>query len=141
MKIEEIERIIKIKKPLLFIDKVVELEKGNKTTCIKLFTYNENFFQGHFEGNPIVPGTILIECMLQSLKLAYFSQYDFDEEVFLLFYIPIVTFKKRVIPGDELKSEVMITLLKNELMGEVRSFVEGINVCSLTIKLNKKWKI
>ena len=136
MNLIEIEEIIKIYRPLLYIDKVVDLQKGKSATCVKLFTYNENFFQGHFVGNPIVPGTVLIECMLQSVKLVFYSGYGFNNNSALFYNVPVVNFKKKVLPGDELVIEVLFTWGDNNLFIDVVSFVEGAEVCNLKIKLN-----
>jgi 3-hydroxyacyl-[acyl-carrier-protein] dehydratase len=137
MNLIEIEETIKIYRPLLYIDKVVDLQKGKSATCVKLFTYNENFFQGHFVGNPIVPGTILIECMLQSVKLVFYSEYGFYINSALYYDIPVVNFKKKVLPGDELTIEVLLKSGDNNFFIDVVSFVGGTEVCNLKLKITK----
>jgi 3-hydroxyacyl-[acyl-carrier-protein] dehydratase len=133
IKIAEIEKIINIKRPLLFLDKVLEMEKGDKVKCVKMFSYNENFFQGHFLGNPIVPGTILIECMIQSIKLMYFSEFTYNDKLFYSCSLPIVNFRKSVIPGDELIIEGKLIEKKDFFTGVVKCNVNELEVCNLTI--------
>lgn len=135
IKISEIENIINIKRPLLFLDKVLELEKGQKIKCIKNFSYNEDFFQGHFLGNPIVPGTILIECMVQSIKLMYFSKFTYNNKLFYSCSFPIVNFRKSVIPGDELIIEGKLIEKNGFFTGVVKCNVNELEVCNLSINL------
>ena len=135
IEIAEIEKIINIRRPLLFLDKVLKMEKGNSVTCLKMFSYNENFFQGHFIGNTIVPGTILIECMLQSIKLIYFSEYIFNEKLFFSCTLPVVNFRKSVAPGDELIIEAKLFEECSFISGQVKCFVDGSEVCNLKINL------
>lgn len=133
--IKEIENTINIRRPLLYLDKVLNLEKGKKATCVKMFSYNENFFQGHFQGNPVVPGTILIECMIQSVKLLCFNEFTFDDQMFYSCKIPIVNFKKSVTPGDQMIIESTILEENLFLHGQVKCFVENNEVCNLKINL------
>lgn len=135
IEIAEIEKIINIKRPLLFLDKVLEIKKRDKVKCVKLFSYNENFFQGHFLGNPIVPGTILIECMIQSIKLIYFSEFTYNDKLFYSCSFPIVNFRKSVIPGDELIIEGKLIEKNGFFTGMAKCNVNEQEVCNLSINL------
>jgi len=62
---EEIVKILPHRYPFLLVDRVTELETGKRVKGIKNVTINEPFFQGHFPGNPIMPGVLIIEAMAQ----------------------------------------------------------------------------
>ena len=72
MDIKEIQSIIPHRYPFCLIDRVLELEEGKKITAIKNVTMNENFFQGHFPGEPVMPGVLIIEAMAQAGAVAIF---------------------------------------------------------------------
>ena len=61
----EIQKIIPHRYPFLLVDRVVELEEGKRAVGIKNVTANEPFFQGHFPGNPIMPGVLIVEALAQ----------------------------------------------------------------------------
>lgn len=70
--IKKIENILPQRYPFLFIDKVIKFDASQGTiTCLKNFTTNDYFFQGHFPGNPVVPGVIIIEAMAQASILGF----------------------------------------------------------------------
>lgn len=116
---------------LNFIDKIIKLDCGTSVECIKVFSYNESYMQGHFYNNPIVPGTILIECMLQALSILCRSKNTIHGKILKANTFPVINFKRTVIPGDELSISAII---ENELDGritaKVNSKVEGVEVCS-----------
>ncbi len=66
----EIQNIIPHRYPFLLIDKVIEVEPGKKAVAIKNVTINEPFFQGHFPGNPIMPGVLIVEALAQTACVA-----------------------------------------------------------------------
>ncbi|MCP4714206.1 MAG: 3-hydroxyacyl-ACP dehydratase FabZ [Deltaproteobacteria bacterium] len=107
--IKEIMEHIPHRYPFLLVDRVVELEKGQRIVCIKNVTINEPFFQGHFPGEPIMPGVLIVEAMAQSSGILHFLSTDGTEvksaEIRFL-GIDKCRFRRPVIPGDQLRFEI-----------------------------------
>jgi len=106
--ISEICELIPHRYPFLMVDRIVELEKGKRIVGIKNVTINESFFQGHFPIKPIMPGVMVCEAMAQ--VGAIFAKCSADEEdnrVFLLTGLDRVKFKNAVVPGDQLRLELL----------------------------------
>lgn len=108
---QDITRILPHRYPFLLVDRVTELELGKRVVGLKNVTFNEPFFQGHFPGNPIMPGVLIIEGMAQTGGiLARLSQPRAMEkggggETFFV-SIDKVKFRRPVVPGDTLRFEV-----------------------------------
>ena len=108
----EIIKILPHRYPFLLVDRVTELEPGERVVGIKNVTANEPFFQGHFPGNPIMPGVLIIEAMAQvGGVLARFSLPDPPEgslsKTVYFMSMDKVKFRKPVIPGDQLRFELV----------------------------------
>lgn len=93
--------------PFLLVDTITELEPGKRVVGVKNVTSNEPFFQGHFPGNPIMPGVLIVEAMAQvGGVLAHLAKSDSEEEgkpsMFFFMSMDKVKFRKTVIPGDQL---------------------------------------
>jgi beta-hydroxyacyl-ACP dehydratase FabZ len=109
---EEITKILPHRYPFLLVDRITELEPGKRVKGIKNVTINEPFFQGHFPGNPIMPGVLIIEAMAQvGGVLAGFSMPENmgKEGPRKLYFVSIdqVKFRKPVVPGDQLVFELV----------------------------------
>ncbi|HDY68355.1 hypothetical protein LCGC14_2990630 [marine sediment metagenome] len=105
---EEIRKLVPQKYPFLFIDKVVEFQKGSKIVCLKNITGNESFFVGHFPDFAIMPGVLILEAMAQASIILFRKSFDADKDkdkVFLLASAN-VRFSKPVFPGDQLILEI-----------------------------------
>ncbi len=93
--------------PFLLIDRVLEIVPGEKIVALKNVSMNEPFFQGHFPGNPIMPGVLIVEAMAQAGGVLFSSQ--LKEKHGNLFYfmgMDKVKFRKMVVPGDQIILEV-----------------------------------
>ncbi len=105
--VKEIMEYLPHRYPFLLVDRVVEIEKNKRAVGIKNVTINEPFFQGHFPGNPIMPGVLIIEAMAQvSGTLAIRSGVKGRSTVFMS--IEKAKFRKPVVPGDQMRIEVNV---------------------------------
>jgi 3-hydroxyacyl-[acyl-carrier-protein] dehydratase len=103
---QEIMAIIPHRYPFLLIDRILELEPGVHAVGEKLVTANEPQFQGHFPGNPIMPGVLIVEALAQTGAVAALSLPDNAGKLALFAGIDGVRFKRIVRPGDTLRLEV-----------------------------------
>ncbi|HQV72705.1 MAG: 3-hydroxyacyl-ACP dehydratase FabZ [Dokdonella sp.] len=95
--------------PFLLIDRVTAWEPGKRLTAIKNVTYNEPFFQGHFPGNPVMPGVLVIEALAQASGTLVQLSATKDPSQAALFYLVKIDkarFSRVVVPGDQLVLEV-----------------------------------
>ena len=108
MNIKEIQKLLPHRYPFLLVDRIIEIQTGVKAVGIKNVTVNEGFFQGHFPGQPIMPGVLIIEAMAQVAGiLAFGSGANLGKSVYFM-SIEKAKFRKPVIPGDQLRLEVNI---------------------------------
>ncbi len=112
MDIKEIMEIIPHRYPFLLIDKVVEIEEGKKIVAIKNVTMNEQFFQGHFPVEPVMPGVLIIEAMAQAGACAILSMEEYKGKIAYFGAINNAKFRDKVVPGDTLRLEVELLKLK-----------------------------
>jgi 3-hydroxyacyl-[acyl-carrier-protein] dehydratase len=136
MDILEIQRWIPHRYPFLLIDRVLNLVPNETITTIKNVTANEEFFEGHFPGHPVMPGVLIMESMAQTA--AVFARYSEPEllknKTFYLVGADNFKWKKMVVPGDQLTIVMKSVKKRNPLWimdGEV--FVDGKVVASGTL--------
>ena len=110
MDITEIMAIIPHRYPFLLVDRIIELEPGKRAVGIKNVTRNEEFFNGHFPGNPIMPGVLIVEHAAQVGGVLLLSTMLDQGKLALFAGIDEVKFRRKVIPGDQIVTEV--TLLR-----------------------------
>ena len=112
---EEIKQYLPHREPFLFLDKCEIIEIGIKGIGYRKFLPNEFFFQGHFPGNPIVPGVILVEALAQTAGIVVSeSLKKYNEKSVLFMSVNKAKFRKPVIPNDKIIFEVnFINSVKN----------------------------
>lgn len=124
--IKQIMDIIPQRPPFLMIDRVEEFVPGKSAIAYKNVTMNEPFFQGHFPGNPIMPGVLMIEALAQTGAVAILSQEETRGKNALFGGVDKLKFKRQVVPGDVLKLEVNIIKQKGPVgVGEAIATVDG----------------
>lgn len=123
---EEIKKIIPQRPPFLMIDEVEEYIPGERATAYKYVDEKEWYFQGHFPGNPIMPGVLITESLAQTGAVAILSVEEYKGKNALFAGIDKMKFKKIVVPGDKLKLEVKIIKQKGPIgVGEAIATVDG----------------
>lgn len=129
MYINEIKEILPHRYPFLLIDKVISME-GNKIVAIKNVTVNENYFQGHFPAEAVMPGVLIIEALAQTGAVAILSKNEFKGKIAYFAGIDKAKFRRKVIPGDILRLEVEITKLRGRAgIGYGIAYVDDKKVC------------
>ena len=123
---KEIMEIIPHRHPFLLIDAIEELEPGKRAVGKKCVTYNEPFFAGHFPGEPVMPGVLIVEALAQTGAVAILSQPDFKGKTAYFGAINNARFKQKVTPGDVLMLELEIVKQKGPVgVGEAVASVAG----------------
>ncbi len=129
--IKEILSILPHRYPFLLVDKITALVPGEKAAGKKNVTINEPFFQGHFPGEPIMPGVLIVEALAQVGAVAVLSMPENKNKLALFTGINNFRFKQMVKPGDQLELEVTMTGMRRNLgKGEAEARVDGKIVAS-----------
>lgn len=132
--IQKILDILPHRYPFLLVDKVVSYEPGDYITAIKNVTFNEPCFQGHFPGQPIFPGVLIIEAMAQSAALlgsVSMEEVPASGTIYYLVGVDNARFKKTVQPGDQITLNVkFIKVRKNIWRFSATATVDGRIVAS-----------
>lgn len=141
MDIADIMKILPHRYPFLLLDRIEEIVPDQKAVGIKNVTFNENFFQGHFPGHPIMPGVLIIEFMAQIAGILSFVsesggfEEDFDGRVIYFMSIDKVKFRKPVVPGDQLRGEVSILRSRRNIASySGKAYVGDDLVCEAEMK-------
>ena len=125
MTTQEIMEILPHRHPFLLIDTVEEVEPGVRAVAKKNVTFNEPFFAGHFPGNPVMPGVLIVEALAQTGAVAILSQPEYFAG------INKAKFKQKVVPGDTLVLETEIIKVKGPIgVGQATAKVNGKLACS-----------
>jgi len=108
LNIQDILKAIPHRYPILLVDRVTVFEGGNKAIGRKCVSANEPFFQGHFPGQPIMPGVLIVESMAQTACAMFLSKPELAGKIAFFMGIDEVKFRKPVIPGDVLELHVEV---------------------------------
>jgi 3-hydroxyacyl-[acyl-carrier-protein] dehydratase len=109
MNINEIMKCLPHRYPFLLVDRITDLKPGENITGIKNVTINEPFFQGHFPGQPIMPGVLIIEAMAQVAGvLAFRSGVECGSKSVYFMAIEKAKFRRPVVPGDQLRFDIKV---------------------------------
>jgi 3-hydroxyacyl-[acyl-carrier-protein] dehydratase len=137
--INDICRILPHRYPFLLIDRVVDLTRKERIVAIKNVTINEPFFQGHFPGNPVFPGVLIVEAIAQAGAALLLTEVH-DREGLLPFFTGIerARFRRPVFPGDQLRIVVEVKVWRRHAVrmegtayvGEKRA-AEAVVTCRL----------
>jgi len=92
--------------PFLLVDRVIELEPGHRLVALKNVTINEPFFQGHFPGEPVMPGVLIVEALAQAGGILVSLAREGETGLFMLASIRNARFRRPVRPGDQLRLEI-----------------------------------
>ena len=123
---KEIMDIIPHRYPFLLIDSIEELEPGVRAVGRKCVTMNEPYFQGHFPGNPVMPGVLIIEALAQVGAVAILSQPEWKGRTAYFAGIDKAKFRQKVLPGDVLMLETTIYKVKGPVgVGKAVASVDG----------------
>ncbi len=133
MDINEIKKIIPHRYPFLFVDQVTEI-RDNYIVGYKNILTDEPFFQGHFPGQPIMPGVLIIEALAQVGAIYMMRDEKWKGKTPLFLGIDKVRFRKQVVPGDQLKLEVKILQERGSFVKmEGLASVDGKIACEAVI--------
>ena len=112
--IKEILKILPHRYPFLLVDRILEVEEGKRIVGIKNVTFNEEFFQGHFPGNPVMPGVLILEAMAQVAAIGLLGVIpDHEKKLLYLSGVDRCKFRRPVLPGDQLRIEADILQLRS----------------------------
>lgn len=132
--VNEIRKILPHRYPFLLVDRIIELE-ADRVVGIKNVTINEPFFNGHFPDFPVMPGVLIVEAMAQTAGIQVLSTIpDRDSKLVLLVSIDGARFRKPVVPGDQLRIEMVVIRRKGSVAKMAgKATVDGVVVAEAEV--------
>jgi beta-hydroxyacyl-ACP dehydratase FabZ len=113
--INGIQKVIPHRYPFLLVDAIEEVDPKKRIVGIKNVTINEHFFQGHFPAKPVMPGVLILESLAQTGAVLLLMAIDQPEKkLIFLAGMENVRFRRPVVPGDQLKLEVLVTMTRGD---------------------------
>ncbi|GET19590.1 3-hydroxyacyl-ACP dehydratase FabZ [Ligilactobacillus agilis] len=117
--------------PICYIDYVDEIKPGESIVATKNVTINESYFEGHFPGNPVMPGVLIIETLAQAASILILKSPEFLGKTAYLGSVKNAKFRQMVRPGDVLKLEIkMVKKRANMGIVETAALVDGKKACT-----------
>jgi 3-hydroxyacyl-[acyl-carrier-protein] dehydratase len=142
MNIQDVKNYLPHRYPFLLIDRVLEIEIGKSIVAIKNVTYNEPQFTGHFPSQPIMPGVMIVEALAQATGILAFKSEvgkPIDGQIYMLVGIDKVRFKRMVEPGDQLRLEVEVMVVKRGIWKfKCKASVDGQIVTTAELMCTQK---
>jgi beta-hydroxyacyl-ACP dehydratase FabZ len=117
MDVNEICAIIPHRYPFLLVDRILETDGNEQIVGLKNLTFNEPFFQGHFPGNPVMPGVLQLEAMAQVGGVLMNRRLQMEGKLAFFLAVDKARFRRVCVPGDQLRIEVKLVRLR---LGMVR---------------------
>ena len=115
--IEQIKQIIPHRDPMLMVDCIEQLDQEAGTVVgVKTFTGDEEFFKGHFPGNPVVPGVFLIEALAQTGAVAILSREEYLGKTGYFASWDKIKFRRKVLPGDTVTLKVQLVKIRGKIV-------------------------
>ena len=123
---DQIEQIIPHRYPMLLVDRMLEIEPGQRGVGIKNVSANEWFFEGHFPGNKVMPGVLIVEAMAQVAAVTLLKDMAASGKTPMFAGIEDMKFRRPVLPGDQLRMEFTLEKLRGPVgKGHVKATVDG----------------
>ena len=131
LEIDEIKKILPHRAPFLLVDRIIEIDPFKSAVGIKNVTYNEPQFHGHFPHKAIMPGVLILEAMAQVGGIAMLYPEENRGKIALFGGVKNARFKRKVIPGDVLEMECVLTKRRGPVgVGECKAMVNGQLACT-----------